>query len=114
MIMQAMRISPQQFKSLLSMTGNSGMMNQTIGELFKNGTIQQAQTQAAQVNPQQLQQIMSELNAQNPDGQIVQGQTPEAAMLTDAQSVPFAGSAFGAAQPQKLSFFGKIRQLFKI
>src|SRR5260370_21183814 len=67
-VTQAMQISPQQLQQLLSMTGNNQLMNQTIGDLFKNGTMKQLAVQAFQVNPQQFQQILGSLNPQGQSG----------------------------------------------
>ena len=50
MVMQAMRISPQQLQQLLGLTGNNQLMNMTIGDLFKKGVVQQA-TAVSTTNP---------------------------------------------------------------
>jgi hypothetical protein len=89
-VMQAMQINPQQLQQLLSMTGNNQLMNTTIGDLFKNGFVQQAQGQMGSVSPQQLQQIVGAVTSQNPQ-QIMQG----------------------VALPQKQSFFQKLKNLFR-
>jgi hypothetical protein len=53
MIMQSMGINQSQFQQFLNSAGNNQMLNMTVSDLFKNGTI----AQAMQVKPEQLQQI---------------------------------------------------------
>src|SRR5438046_1135204 len=62
MVMQSMGVNQQQFQQMLSSAGNNQMMNMTISDLFKNGTL----SQAMQVNPAQIQQMLS-----NPNGQAI-------------------------------------------
>ena len=124
MVMQAMQINPQQLQQLLNLTGNNQLMNMTIGDLFKNGVVQQAAavnpaaplnsngsirqpvtipvgfiaSQPAQISPQQMQQLMGIFQ----NGQITQT-TPQ------SDTVPYN---LPAAQP-KPTFFQKIKDLFK-
>lgn len=108
-VMQAMQISPQQLQQLLGMTGNNQLMNQTIGDLFKNGTISQASGQVSQVSPQQFQQILGVLNPQNPQVQIVgqEGQMGQAVGPQD--KVPYTIPASAS----KSSLMQKLKSLFK-
>ena len=89
MIMKAMQITPQQFQQMLQMTGNNQLMNQTIGDLFKNGTVQQA-TSVQQLTPEQFQQLAGSIQ-QHPSMQTFQV----------------------VNQPQKPSFFQKLQNFFK-
>lgn len=103
MITQAMRITPQQLQEMLKTTGNNQLMNMTIGDLFKNGIVQQATSSGVagsaqvQVSPEQFQQIIQ--TAQQ--GQPVQGSQP--LVMTPAIE--------GAAPKQ--SFFQKLKGLFQ-
>jgi hypothetical protein len=116
MIMQSMQITPEKFQELLKATGNNQIMNMTIGDLFKNGVVQQAvsqngnpdvnqaeqgvmvgSSQLQQISPEQFQQIVGVLQNGQPiqqgSGQIVQGQ-----MSANAESKP--------------SFFQRIKNFF--
>lgn len=84
MIMQSMGLNQEQFQQMLSSAGNNQMLNMTVSDLFKNGTI----TQAMQIKPEQLQQIIN-----NPAGQI--------------QELP------NLTLPQKQTFLQKLRNLFR-
>ena len=88
-VMQAMQISPQQLQQLLQMTGNNQLMNTTIGDLFKNGIMQQAGGQAFQVSPQQFQQIVSNLNPQNFQGQNSGQLTQQNQTIGPQDKVPY-------------------------
>jgi hypothetical protein len=115
-VMQAMQISPQQLQQMLNLTGNNKLMNMTIGDLFKNGIVQQATAinpndsvvngtpiqitngQSTQLSPQQLQQIM---------GIFKNGQVPKGA--SQEYMVPYTFPTVAA----KPSFFQKLKNLFK-
>ena len=64
LIMKSMNLSPDQFQQLLTKTNNNPLMNQTIGELFKNGTMNQAAVQGGQIDPSHVQQIVTTLQTQ--------------------------------------------------
>lgn len=110
-VMKAMQISPQQLQEMLSKTGNNQLMNMSIGDMFKNGIMQQAasgqipvqQGQVVQVTPEQLQQIIKT----SPDGQI----SPEKLQQITGQSTPL-GPNVEARQPQKQSFLQKLKGLW--
>jgi hypothetical protein len=108
-IMQGMGVNQQQFQQLLGQTENNPLMNMTVGELFKSGFIQKAMTQSAaakkvvsgqqgqavQMTPEQLQQMMSTQNMQ-----VVQnGEQGQPVQIV--------------VQPQKQSFFQKLKGLFR-
>lgn len=96
LIMHAMGITPEKFQEMLTSTEKNPMMQQTIGELFKNGTMQKAAQQSGQVPPQQMQQIVNTLQTQQSQGEILQ--TPAQTVQTNPQTKP--------------SFFQKIKKLF--
>jgi len=143
MVMKAMNISQEQLQQLLSTTGNNQYMNMTIGELFKSGFVQKAVTasktgdmgqmapmqgqaplhqgfegQAVQMTPEQMQQILSTVNMQNPEQQTISIQI----QTQPGQTPPQAGQPVGSdekvaytipsGQP-KQGFFQKIKGLFK-
>lgn len=107
MVMQAMKINPEQLQQLLKLTGNNQLMNMTIADLFKNGIVQKATSANptlvpsgpdTQINPQQFQQIMSAMQ----DSQTIQN-------LPQADSVP---NSHPSIQP-KQSILQKIAKFFK-
>jgi hypothetical protein len=113
LVMQSMGINPQQFEQMLQMSGNNQMMNQTIGDLFKNGTMQQAM----QVNPQQIQQMLT-----NPNGQMMPMQAVAMGKIDPqtGQMIPLDSSDMqrlqqvpGFTVPQKPSLMQKIKSLFR-
>lgn len=108
-VMQAMQISPQQLQQFLSMTGSNQLMNMTIGDLFKNGTMTQAVGQAMQVNPQQLQQLLSSLSPQPVQGQIAAQPIQQNQMIGSEDKVPYV---IPASAP-KQSLLGKLMSFFK-
>jgi len=155
MVMQALRISPEQLQQMLAVTGNDPRMNMSIGDLFKTGVVQQAQDlskgvtaagidmqgapaqgvpvigqvpivsgQAVPVSKEQFQQILGMMqNGQvqgipQISGQMVQmGQLPVqqgssgVEMLGQNQNMlPFQMTG---AEPQKMSFLEKVKNLFK-
>ncbi|MEK7570986.1 MAG: hypothetical protein AAB553_01815 [Patescibacteria group bacterium] len=70
MVMQAMRITPAQLQQMLSATSNNQLMQMPIGDLFKNGMVQQVVSQQSgnngqvvQLSPEQAQQILAALPA---------------------------------------------------
>ena len=110
MVMKGMNISPQQFQQMLNMTGNNQMMNQTIGDLFKNGTM----TQAMQVNPQQFQQMLGGINMPNPQGQFPNGQAIPVQQIIVGQVNPaFQNMPTLPLEQPKPTLFQKIINLFK-
>jgi hypothetical protein len=97
MITQAMKISPQQLQEMLKTTGNNQLMNMTIGDLFKNGIVQQATGQAQQVSPEQFQQIIQATGSSQP-----------------AQGMPAINAApVGETTAPKQSFLQKLKGLFR-
>lgn len=68
MVMKAMQISPQQLQELLNTASSSApgseannLMNMSVGDLFKNGIVQQAAGNVKQVSPEQFAQIVNSL-----------------------------------------------------
>ena len=86
-VMQAMQVTPQQMQQLVTMAGGNKLMNMSIGELFKNGFVQQAVAQQGQV---QLQ------NPEQGSGQI----QPQAILGQEM------------ATPPKQSIFQKLKNVF--
>lgn len=81
LIMKSMNLNPEQFQQLLTKTNNNPLMNQTIGELFKNGTMQQAASQGGQVSHEQMQQVVNTLQ-QHPESPVVVTQnTPKPSLM---------------------------------
>lgn len=104
LIMHAMGLTPEKFQEMLNSTTTNPMMNQTIGELFKNGTMQQAAQQGGQVSPQQMQQIVDALNSQDQQIQgVIPGETVSKEPIPPDQPV---------AQVPKLTFLQKVKNLF--
>lgn len=67
MVMNAMHISPEKLQEMLQMTDDNPMMQTKIGDLFKNGTIQQA------VSQQNINQAMPQQNVSlTPIGAIIE------------------------------------------
>ena len=92
MIMQSMRITPEQFQQLLQHAGNNQMMHMTIGDLFKSGIMQQAiQMKPGQKLTSEQMQSIQKLTGQ-PSPEIISAQP---------------------IQEQKLSFMQKLKNLFK-
>ncbi len=100
-VMQAMQIGPHQLQELLKMTGNNKLMNMTIGELFKNGVVQKATGQSAQVFPQQFQQIVGALQ----NGQPTPPSTVEQVIQVEQNASQDSSG--------RLSFLQKIKNLFR-
>ena len=86
LIMRTMNVDPAQLQQMINSANDNPMMNQTIGELFKNGTMQKAASRQkqVQVSPDQMQQIMTTL-------------------FSDLQNQP---------QQEKPSFLQKLKNLF--
>lgn len=126
-IVKSMNITPEQFQQLLAQTGGNQYMNMTISELFKSGFIQQSmqqsmqgifkgrpgqlgQGQAVQMSPEQLQQMLGQ------SGQVVQMSPEQVQQLMNNQNVQVAGQPMQVIvqqQPQKQSFFQKLKGLFR-
>lgn len=99
LIIRSMGITPEKFQEMLKSTTNNPMMQQTIGELFKNGTMQQAAQQGGHVSSAQVEQIVQSLNAQQPE-------------IIQSQPNPSSQPAQTTTQTERASFMQKIKNLF--
>jgi hypothetical protein len=133
MVTSAMQISPAQFQELLKLAGNNQLMNMTIGDLFKNGVVQQAISQNVSKTVIQGQEVNGGVESRNVN-QSAQGIaigssqmqqiSPEqfgeiARVLQNSQSLARAGENDNVLEQgsakivPKPSFFQKIKELFK-
>lgn len=98
LIMQSMRISPEELNSMIDRAGGSQMMGMTIGELFKNGLFQKAQSLT-----------------QNPDTMLHEFKDEHIALMADSLKNPGLSSReqAGNAQVKSQNIFQKIKNLFK-
>ncbi len=112
-VMHGMQINPQQLQEMLQAAGDNQMMHMTIGDLFKNGVMQQAMIQSKQVSPKQMQQILGMVNGEQASGQPVQ-QNQSEQIFQEAQVVPKEEKVHYTLpkQPQKQSFFQKLKKFF--
>jgi hypothetical protein len=119
MIMKSMGISQEKFQSMLSSAQQNNLMHMKIGDLFKNGIVQQAVQQypaeggkVSQMNAEQIPLAVSD------PVQIIQQQqvqvTPEQ-MQQLQNGILFPQQLLQQAQPiqQKTSILEKVKSLFK-
>jgi hypothetical protein len=113
-IIKSMHVTPEQFQQMLGTAGSNQYMNMTIGDLFKSGFIQQAMKlqgqqpgQVGQMSPEQLQQMVG-----GQQGQVVQ-MTPEQLQQVMRQQNVQGQPMQIVVQPQKETFFQKVKGLFR-
>ena len=113
MIMQSMGLNQGQFQQMLNSAGNNQILNTKVSDLFKNGTI----AQAMQINPQQIQQMLS-----NPNDPAMPMQTMAVGKIDPAtgQMIPLTDAdtqklqqVTGLTLPSKKTFFQKLKSLFQ-
>lgn len=110
-VLHGMQLNPQQLQQLLQSAGDNNLMHMTIGDLFKNGVMQQAMMQSKQVSPDQMQQILGMVNGappavqQNQEGQVVQ----EAQVIPEEEKVHYTLPVENKNQ----SLFQKVKNFFK-
>lgn len=118
MIMQAMQITPAQFAELVKMTGNNEIMNMSIGDLFKKGVVQQAQTTQGQgfkqIDPSQIQAVVNMMqSAQNKAGNNGNAVVDSGQQIIEGNAVPVENvnnASLGSGK--NLSFWQKLKSLF--
>lgn len=87
MIMKAMQITPQQFQEMFQKTGSNQLMNMTIGDLFKNGVVQQATGQPQPLSPDQVDTLMQgeQVVVSNPEA-LTQTPVPKQSFIDKVKS----------------------------
>lgn len=98
LIMQSMQISPEDLNSMIDRAGGSRMMGMTIGELFRSGLFQKAQSLT-----------------QNPDTKSHEFTDEHIAFMTDAlkRTDVIVPGKIDNVQMQNQNIFQKIKNLFK-